>query len=155
MGCAAAAGSDCKLACADNYWRTMIVVAVRTGLRLGELALRWSDVDLTGGRINVRRSVVEGIIGTPKNGRTREVPLSEQAAATLGEHPHRAELVLCDTDGGMLTPAECRWPLRRAYQRAGLRRVGWHMLRHTFVSHLAMRGVKDRRFARVAQAIER
>jgi integrase len=129
------------IACADNYWRTMIVVAVRTGLRLGELlALRWSDVDLTGGRINVRRSVVEGIIGTPKNGRTREVPLSEQAAAALGEHPHRAELVLCDADGGMLTPAECRWPLRRAYQRAGLRRVGWHMLRHTFASHLAMRG---------------
>ena len=26
-------------------------------------------------------------------------------------------------------------------KRAGLRRIGWHTLRHTFASHLAMRGV--------------
>ena len=26
-------------------------------------------------------------------------------------------------------------------KRAGLREIGWHMLRHTFASHLAMRGV--------------
>jgi integrase len=36
----------------------MITIALRTGLRLGELlALRWSDVDVEGDRIVVRRSV--------------------------------------------------------------------------------------------------
>ena len=30
--------------------------------------------------------------------------------------------------------------LRRALRRAGLRQFGWHVLRHTFCSHLAMRG---------------
>lgn len=35
------------IAAADDDWRAMITIAVRTGLRLGELlALRWSDVDL-------------------------------------------------------------------------------------------------------------
>jgi site-specific recombinase XerD len=53
--------------------------------------------------------------------------------------------------GGLLFPApgttrhlgknECKWPLWRACKRAGLRRVGWHVLRHTFASHLMMRGV--------------
>jgi site-specific recombinase XerD len=40
----------------------------------------------------------------------------------------------------MLTKGECKHPLWRACKRAGLRRIGWHVLRHTFASHLAMRG---------------
>ena len=29
---------------------------------------------------------------------------------------------------------------RRACRKAGLRQIGWHVLRHTFASHLVMRG---------------
>ncbi|MCP4546312.1 MAG: tyrosine-type recombinase/integrase [bacterium] len=31
--------------------------------------------------------------------------------------------------------------IRRAYKKAGLRKFGWHIFRHTFASHLVMRGV--------------
>jgi integrase len=36
---------------------------------------------------------------------------------------------------------ECKWPMRRACRRARLRKITWHVLRHTFASHLVMSGV--------------
>lgn len=128
---------------ADEQWRPMIVVALRTGLRLGELlALRWEDVDLVAGRLLVRRSLVRGVLGTPKSGKSREVPLSPEAVRMLKAHRHlKGELVFCDADGQFLTKNQTKHPLWRAAKHAGLRSLGWHVLRHTFASHLAMRGV--------------
>ena len=126
----------------DTGWRPMVTLALRAGLRLGELrALRWEDVDLKAGRVVVRRAAWRMKVGTPKSGRSREVPLSDQALAALKGHRHlRGETVFSNEGGGMLTAESCKWPLWRACRRAGLRRVGWHVLRHTFASHLAMRG---------------
>lgn len=128
---------------ADEEWQTMITIAMKTGLRLGELlALRWSDVDFTAAKIVVRRSVARGIIGTPKNGRSREVPLTAEAMRVLKAHRHlRGELVFANEEGCMRSKGACKRPLWRACKQGGLRRIGWHVLRHTFASHLAMRGV--------------
>jgi integrase len=127
---------------ADGEWRTMIVIGLKTGLRQGELlALRWEDVDLVGGRIVVRRAVARGKIGTPKSGKSREVSIGKAAIGALQAHRHlRGELVFSDLDGKLLTTGACKWPLWRACKRAVLRRIGWHVLRHTFASHLVMRG---------------
>jgi site-specific recombinase XerD len=52
----------------------------------------------------------------------------------------RGPLVFCGADGHMLTKNEVKHPLWRAYRKAGLRQIGWHVLRHTYASHLTMRG---------------
>lgn len=128
---------------ADEEWRPMIVVGLKTGLRLGELlALRWrEDVDLVKGQIVVRRSVTRGVVTSPKSGKKREVDLGDEAIAALKGARHlKGDLVFCGGDGRMLGKNEVKWPLRRACRRAGLRQIGWHVLRHTYASHLAMRG---------------
>jgi integrase len=81
----------------DAEWRTMIIVAMKTGTRLGEfLAVRWEDIDLVAGRLMVRRSVARNIVGTPKSGKSREVPLAASVLTALKAHRHlRGELVFC------------------------------------------------------------
>jgi excisionase family DNA binding protein len=126
----------------NDQLRTMVLTALRTGLRHGELlALRWQDVDLVAGRITVRQNVVRGMIGTPKSGKPREIPLGEDVLAALKAHRHlRGPLVFCNSGGDMLTDSEQKNPLTHACRRAGLRPIGWHVLRHSFASQLAMRG---------------
>jgi integrase len=129
---------------ADTEWRPMVLLALRTGLRQGELlGLRWDDVDLVAGRLMVRRSAVRGVVGTPKNGKSREVPLSDDAIAILRSLPSRfpGEHVFAHEDGRMLTKGDCKHPLWRACRKAELRRIGWHVMRHSFASHLATRKV--------------
>jgi integrase len=133
--------ADRLVAGAEDAWRAMIVVALCTGLRHGELiGLRWIDVDLEAGRLIIRQAVSEGVIGTPKNGRTREVPLCKQALDAIRDRLRNGQYVFCAPDGSMLTHAQTRWPLKRALKNAGLRHIGWHALRHSFASHLVMRG---------------
>jgi site-specific recombinase XerD len=53
--------------------------------------------------------------------------------------------VFCQSGGEPLTPGLLKWPLERALRKAGIARdvgrIGWHDLRHTYGSHLAIRGV--------------
>lgn len=128
----------------EGAWRAMILTGLRAGLRQSELLeLRWNDVDLVAGVLRVRRAIYDGKIDTPKGGRARDVPLSDELVAALRLLPSRfaGGLVWPAKGGSNLTKGECKWPLWRACKRAGLRRIGWHVLRHTFASHLVMRGV--------------
>lgn len=105
------------------------------------MALEWGDVDLVAGVLTVRRSSWKGVIGTPKSGRERKVPLTSRLKAALKAVKHlKSELVLCHQDGLPLTQSAIEAALRFGCKKAGLRSIGSHVLRHTFCSHLAMRG---------------
>lgn len=137
---------------APEPWCAMIPVAMWTGLRLGELrALQWEDVDLVGARLHVRHAADDvNTLHPPKSGQPRIVDLPRKAVAVLKGHQHlRGPFVFSREDGSMLTRWECESksklrkddsPLMKVCRKAGLRRVGWHMLRHTYASHLVMRG---------------
>jgi integrase len=62
----------------------------------------------------------------------------------------RTSRVLCDEDAKPLTPRIVSDHVRRSARRAKLARVGAHVLRHTFCSHLAMRGAPARAIQELA-----
>jgi len=125
-------------------WRAHLLVLLsgEAGLRLGEMvALEWSDLDFTQGKMCVQRSAWKGQIASPKGGRLRRVRLTKRLAAALREHRHlRGPRVLYQDDGSPLTEGVVQGFVRRAAKRAGLENNGPHILRHTFCSHLAMHG---------------
>ena len=69
--------------------------------------------------------------------------VSDQALVTLKRHRHlRGDFVFCAEGGEMLTTSSCKWPIWQTCKRARLRRIGWHVLRHSFASHLVIRGAR-------------
>jgi Phage integrase family len=125
-------------------------VAALTGMPQGEiLALRWSEIDLTARTIRVRRSY--------SGGRLSEQPKTKSGACTIDAPETLAALLrvwkvkcppsklgLCfpsaageHLDGGELI----RRGLRPALERAGLRAIRFHDLRHGYASALLASGV--------------
>ena len=135
-------------------YRAYLVVLLggEAGLRCGEImALEWADVDLGKRQLTVRRSEWKGHVTVPKGGRPRWVPMTQRLAAALREHRHlRGRRVLVSREGGSLTQKMVQDHVRRAARRAGLEKSGVHMLRHTFCSHLAMRGAPARAIQELA-----
>jgi site-specific recombinase XerD len=72
------------------------------------------------------------------------VPLTSRLAEALRRARHtRHARVLCDQHGQSLTQKFVQGIMRRVARRAGVKK-GVHILRHTFCSHLAMRGAPSR-----------
>ena len=130
---------DQLLNSAKGVWREMILLALKTGMRLGEIrALRWEDINWTTRILTVQRSYCRGIIESPKSNRSRYIPLHEDVSAMLEKRKQEKGYIFTDSQGRILPSGNLYRGLRRCCQGAGVRRIGWHLFRHTFASNLAM-----------------
>jgi integrase len=131
----------------------LLMTALRTGLRIGELvALQWADVDWNGKFIEVRRNAWRNRISTPKSGRLRRVDMSDQLAVVLRDHRRKvaeeaigtgrpiSEWVFPGPDGSLHQPDRIRAHFRACLKKAELRQVPFHALRHSFASALIANG---------------
>jgi integrase len=127
--------------------RALVLTAAMTGMRRGELlGLRWKDVDWPARKIRVVRTFVGGRPDTPKSERSRrDVPMADRVATELqrlwGVTPYQD-----DEDPVFAHPRGTGLPLdgsavskrfQLALKRAGVRRVRFHDLRHTFGTMMA------------------
>jgi integrase len=83
---------DAILAKAPPQARLAFALAAFAGLRSGEVrGLRWSDVDLKGNTLTVRRALTRNEETTPKSGGHRVVPITAALRALLdAAEPTRA-----------------------------------------------------------------
>jgi integrase len=135
--------------CEDSQDAALVRLAAYAGLRRGELvALRWRDVDFTGCKITVRRSLSgETELRSTKSRRAREVPLPDQGATALDRLSRRDEFtgpddyVFANRLGRRLDPSALRRRFERARDAAGLEPLRFHDLRHTYGSLLVAGGI--------------
>jgi integrase len=136
----------------DKNAHLIVLLGGEAGLRCGEMmALEWSDIDLGKRQLRIERSDWKGHVTSTKGGRVRFVPLTARLATALHTHRHlRAARVLCQRDGSQLTQKIVQDYVQRAVRRAQIVKGGVHRLRHSFCSHLAMRGAPARAIQELA-----
>ena len=121
-----------------------------TGLRRGELlGLKWTDGDLDRGVLKIQRAisrqngkVVEAPLKTKNAYRT--LPLSADAIDVLMQQRRKtgnSEWVFPSPTGGPMSPDSVLHMLQRVLKRAGLPKVRFHDLRHTFATLALQNGV--------------
>ena len=132
-----------------------------TGMRRGEaIGLRWSDVDLEGGRLAVRRALIpinrEVVVSEPKTAKGRRVialdpgtieVLKAQAARQLDEQTEFDEawvetgLVFTQKNGAALDPESVSRYFRQAVKQSLLPQIRLHDLRHTHATLALQAGI--------------
>ena len=134
----------------DSGVFALYYIDLTTGLRRGELlGLKWSDIDLGKGDIRVQRQIgrIDGkIIEMPLKTKNayRALPLSADAISVLMQQRRKtgnSEWVFPSPTGGPMSPDSVLHMLHRVLKRAGLPKVRFHDLRHTFATMALQNGV--------------
>ncbi len=148
----------------DTRHYAAYLLELATGLRRGELlGLRWQDVDLKAGTLRVTQQYVRtndgNIFQAPKTNlsrRTVQIPQNvvkeirahkawqAQYRLALGEAYENNDLVFCNEDGRPLDPRSFTRHFGRVLARAGLPKMCFHDLRHTFATLSLQEGVSAR-----------
>jgi integrase len=132
----------------EPVWHAAILLGGDAGLRLGEIrALRASHCH--GDRIVVQRAFWRSVEKEPKGKRTRTVPISKRLQDALARLDGDHRYLVSFDPARELTMEEIRY-LDQLCERAGIERIGWHVLRHTYCTHLAMAGAPARTIKELA-----
>lgn len=77
---------------------------------------------------------------SPKSNRERHIPMDTDVYETLFKRKQSTGFVFLDKGEVHFAAHRMLRELREVRYKARLRPLGWHTLRHTFASHLAMNG---------------
>lgn len=121
------------LGAASRYLKSLIILAVNTGLRKSELLrLKWTD-------INFRTGYIELL--DQKNGEMSYIPMNKGVKETLRKIPRRLDSPYIFSKKNGQPPVDIKYHFYKGLKQSGIPHCNFHSLRHTFASHLCMSGV--------------
>jgi integrase len=133
--------------------RTMFLLGVLTGLRIGEmLGLRWKDVHFDSGEIRIEQAWYRGSFGTPKTKASkRTIPLPDALRVPLMRIRGKQRV---QTDDSLVFQTRNGTPysdtnllheqLKPVGRRLGMPWLSWHVLRRTHATLLQVSGASLR-----------
>lgn len=145
-------------------YHVLFWLALHTGMRQGELlALRWTDLDLKGGAVYVRRTATrDGGTNAPKTlTGQRKILIDPQTVEKLvghrkcqmeeclkrGEGWTQDMLVFTSRAGKQVCPKFLTKNFKKITKRLGLKQMSFHALRHTHATILLRQGVNPKTVA--------
>ena len=153
---------------AGDQLATASKIALMTGLRRGEvLGLKWTDIDLKEGILSIKRAAIRNpggktITAAPKTEESiRTIPLIPEAIEIFNLHqeeqkeimrakkeagiPHKkSTYIFTNRDGELFHPDSMRNGVKRLLEKAGLKTVRVHDLRHSHASILFEKDVDSK-----------
>jgi integrase len=149
-------------AAGGDRFEALYVLAITAGLRQGELlGLKWQDVDLEAGKLQVRRTLYKGNFTAPKTAKSRRsIKLTTRAVEALTRH-REAQLEESERltglwqDQGLVFTTQVGTPVNRhnfygrnfkpLLEKAGLpHTVRFHDLRHTCATLLLSKNINPK-----------
>ena len=136
----------------EPQFNALVMFASLTGCRISEiLGLRWSDIDFASEKVFIRQTLHANKFFEPKTEASkRTIDIPPILIDALRVHQTRLTVELETNDYDLVFPNSAGKPmdsqnLRRrvlepALRLAGIRRVGFHALRHSYVSLLIAQG---------------
>lgn len=125
------------------YWYSVYLLSVHTGLRAGEIyGLKWSDIDFERKQITVSRAFESktGEMKSPKNGRSRHVPLNTTIKAFLQELKLQSTGEFVFERKNAWEKGEQKKVLNRFQDELDIPKTKFHSLRAFFITHLLRSG---------------
>jgi integrase len=132
----------------DTEYKTLFMLAIMSGARQGELlGLKWNDIDWINSQIHIQRTFNKGEWYKPKSRTSiRKIDFGPSMMSVLRKWkiacpPNDSDLVFPNSVGN---PIDQSMMLRKyffpALKKAGINRIRFHDLRHTYASLLIEQG---------------
>lgn len=123
----------------SSWLYDIVVILILTGMRIGELVnLTWNDINFGQQRIHIQSK--EG--WTPKTYQIRTITMHPVVLDILKSRPKKTKYVFTSHENCKINKRNLqRRDFNKIIKKLGLKGVTIHTLRHTFASHLIMKGV--------------